>query len=265
MNSLWNLGTLVQIQSGIWSMEASLKPDDIGKSPSEIPDFVRLGFKRLFPKEAKNAFSSIANKARSTASRYGFDFFLTGAYFVPNGALEALRPVLETAQTDFNKVTDAFIYKYDNAKASFLNQYPDHRANLVPFYPNVEELRSKFYLNIYCYQIGSGATDLGAFGGITDDAYIDWATAAVNTLRTEAIDVASAISKAVEDGGLDGRNLRRVFTLVERLSKLDLMNDEKLAAAARAVASNASVKTATGLIKAAKAVPQASIRKLLLS
>lgn len=265
MDALFKRGVLVQIRVGQWSMEVNLDARDIDKADHDIPDFVRLGFKRLFPKNVRNVFSRISGRARTITNRTGYDFFLSGAYFVPNNALEALLPQLEALQMEYYTAVDGFLYRYEDAKVSFLNEYPAHRANLAPFYPDVEELREKFFFNVWCYQMASAsAVPVGQFGAVSDESYVGWATDAVNSLRTEAKDVAAAIGTAVREGTLDGRNLRRVGTLVSRLSNLDLMEDKDLLRAAERLADDQSGKALKSLVSAAKAVPNSRVRKLLL-
>ncbi len=265
MDSLFRRGVLVQIKVGQWSMEANLDSEDVGLTDSEIPDFVRLGFKRLFPRETRNTFSRISGRARSITNRFGFDFFLTGAYFVPNDSLEELLPQLETAQVEFYGEVEKFLARYDDARASFLNENPEHRASLAPFYPPENTLRRKFFFNVWCYQMAaSPAIPVGEFGSISDESYVGWATDAVNSLRQEAKDVASSIGVAVTEGTLDGRNLRRVSKLIERLSKLDLMGDRDLLRAAERLTTDQTSRAIKGLVSAAKTVTNTRMRKLLL-
>ena len=265
MDALFKRGVLVQIKVGQWSMEVNLDAEDIDKQESEIPGFARLGFKRLFPKETRNTFSRISGKARSITSRYGFDFFLTGAYFVPNDSLERLLPQLEALQMEYYTAVEGFLYRYDDAKVSFLNEYPEHRANLAPFYPSVDTLRSKFFFNVWCYQMASSpAIPVGEFGGVSNDTYVGWATDAVNSLRDEAREVAKAIGIVSTEGSLDGRNLRRVTNLVDRLAKLDLLEDADLLKAARRLTTDQTGKAVKSLVSAAKRVTNTRVRKLLL-
>lgn len=264
MNLLWEKGVLLQIQSSAWSMEALLNAVDLDKNDNDIPNFVRLGSKRLFPKERRNSFNRLIQRMRSNANRFGFNFFLNGAYFVPNQALEELLILCEKTELEFYVEVESFLESYETEKIAFLNEYPEHRANLAPFYPDVDEVRTKFSLNIWCYQISSAAIPMGEFGSITDDAYVEWATSAVNSLRAEAVEVAQYIGDAVTNDSLDGRNLRKVASLIERLSVLDLMEDTTLLQAARQLASNPTVNAVNTLKKAATPIPAINLRRLIL-
>ena len=263
MEKLWNMGTLVQIQASVWSMETHLEAEDIEKDKREIPDFVRLGYKRLFSKEVKNNFNRIVGKARNTARRQGFDFFLTGAYFVPNSTLPDVLSTLNTLQPEFRRTVDSFIERYDMERDSFLNKYPTYRSNLVPFYPTKEEVRNKFGFNVYCYKISSSAmtTDEALF--LSQNVYVDWATQALNQLRKEARNVVLTLEKEIGDNTLDGRSVRRVQTLVRRLADLDLSKDTELLGAAKAVALGPTLQNLSQLQAKASDLPPIRIRKLL--
>lgn len=265
MDALFQRGVLVQIRSSMWSMEVNLDARDIDVNDSDLPDFVRLGYKRLFPKDTRNVFSRISGRSRAQADRYGFGFFLTGAYFVPNDALGALLPQLEASQLEYMNAVEEFLYKYEAAKVSFLNTYPDHRAHLAPFYPSVDELRSKFSFNVWCYRMGSSpAVPIGQFGSISEDDYITWATSAVNELRDEARVVARDIGKAIGNDELNGRNLRKVKSLVDRLATMDLLEDQDLLRAAKNLQTSQTGNAAKALASKAKAVTNVRVRKLLL-
>ena len=56
--------------------------------------------------------------------------------------------------------------------------------------------------------------------GNADDMYLNWAVDAMNSLRSESREVAGAVEKAVDDGTLDGRTMRRVQTLIDRLQNM---------------------------------------------
>ena len=69
---LWRKGVLVQIQGGVWSMEARLTADDLNMGANQIPGFATLGKKRLLDPKYKNQFLNIVGKARAAAERLGF-------------------------------------------------------------------------------------------------------------------------------------------------------------------------------------------------
>jgi predicted nucleic acid-binding protein len=97
-----------------------------------------------------------------------------------------------------------------------------------------------------------------------DDIYLTWAVQAMNILRSEARDVATAIKKATLDGTLDGKTMRRVQTLIDRLQNMDMLEDTTLRGAALALAADANLNTADALQAAAVDVRPGSVRAILL-
>ena len=97
-----------------------------------------------------------------------------------------------------------------------------------------------------------------------DDMYLNWAMDSMNMLRSEARDVANAVQKANADGSLDGRTMRRVQTLIDRLQNMDLLEDSSLRGAALALATDVSSETAEALKEAATDVGLGQIRAILL-
>jgi hypothetical protein len=259
---LWRKGVLVQIQGGVWSMETRLTADDLNIGIHQIPGFATLGKKRLLDSKHKNEFLNIIGKARSAAERLGFNFVLTGSYFVPFGNFERLKEVITEQQTEFYRLADRFIDNYTERRTEYLEKYAEYWEKLDPFYPAPESVRNSFRFNaIYYVASMSGVV---SEAGNADDMYLNWAVDAMNSLRSESREVAGAVEKAVDDGTLDGRTMRRVQTLIDRLQNMDMLEDTALRGAALALAADASMDTATALKNAATDVEIGSVRAILL-
>ena len=97
-----------------------------------------------------------------------------------------------------------------------------------------------------------------------DDMYLQWAMDSMNGLRSEAREVADTIRKATVDGNLDGRTMRRVQTLIDRLENMDMLEDNTLRNAALALAEDATAGNADALTKAATDVDMSKVRAILL-
>ena len=69
---------------------------------------------------------------------------------------------------------------------------------------------------------------------------------------------------AVDDGTLNGRTMRRVQTLIDRLQNMDMLDDTALRGAALALAADATPQTAQALKEAAKDVGVGSVRAIFL-
>lgn len=259
---LWRKGVLVQIQGGVWSMETRLTADDLNMGRNQIPGFATLGKKRLLDPKYKNQFLNIVGKARAAAERLGFGFVLTGSYFVPFGNFDRLKEVIDKQQRAFDSMVDRFIDSYTERRAEFLEQYADHWDKLDPYYPSPDYVRSKFNMRAIYYVASMSGTVSGEEGA--EDMYVQWAMDSMNGLRSEAREVADTIRKSVTDGNLDGRTMRRVQTLIDRLENMDMLEDISLKNAALALANDATATNADALTKAATDVDMASVRAVLL-
>ena len=259
---LWRKGVLVQIQGGIWSMETRLTADDLNMGANQIPGFATLGKKRLLDPKYKNQFLNIIGKARAAAERLGFGFVLTGSYFVPFGNFDRLKEVVDKQQDVFNAMVDRFINGYTERRAEFLEQYPEHWEKLDPYYPSPEYVRSKFNMKAIYYVASMSGTVSGEDNA--DDMYLQWALDSMNGLRSEAREVADTIRKATSEGNLDGRTMRKVQTLIDRLENMDMLEDTNLRNAALALANDATTTNADALTKAATDIDMASVRAVLL-
>ena len=259
---LWRKGVLVQIQGGVWSMETRLTADDLNMGRNQIPGFATLGKKRLLDPKYKNQFLNIVGKARAAAERLGFGFVLTGSYFVPFGNFDRLKEVIDKQQRNFDGLVDRFINSYTDRRAEFLEQYQEHWEKLDPYYPSPEYVRSKFSMRAIYYVASMSGTVSGEDGA--DDMYVQWAMDSMNGLRSEAREVADTIRKSVVDGNLDGRTMRRVQTLIDRLENMDMLEDVSLRNAALALANDATSANADALTKVAKDVDMDAVRAILL-
>ena len=71
-------------------------------------------------------------------------------------------------------------------------------------------------------------------------------------------------TSAVELGTLDGRKMRRVRTLVDRVVSMDLAEDPGLKRAALGALEKPSVNSFQVLKKAANSIPKSAVRKVIL-
>ena len=86
----------------------------------------------------------------------------------------------------------------------------------------------------------------------------------MNSLREEARQVADAITSSIDNGTMDGRSMRRVQGLIERVSALDMLDDEDLRGATMALAGSPSKFTANQLKNVATDVNPMYVRRVLL-
>ena len=264
-SKLWDKGVLIHVRSGVWSMEARLDAEDIGIT-GDVPDFVNLGYKKLFDKSIRNEFSRIVSNARTALQRYGFNFLLVGSHYIPKEAAPELVPVLQKCREEFYNAVERFIEKYDERREVFLNQYYSWRDSLEPHYPDEATVREKFYFDVYSYTIMSTPSYVsfdGLLDSLNEEVYLDWATGTANDLRKEARGVADSLTTAITDGTLDGRRMRRVRTLVDRIATMDLSEDIRLQVAATRALEQPSTATFRSLKEAATDIDRTVMREVI--
>ena len=265
LGGIWNKGILCRIQGGIWSMEARLDPGDLNIRGEELPDFVKLGSKRLLPDKVKHNFLNTIGRARNAADRYGFPFFIGGTSFIPFENFDLLKEAVEKERTNFFRYVDEFISKYEVLRNEYLEAYSLHANSLAMHYPDVDFVRSRFKFETIYYAANIGSV-MGA-EGTAEEMYLSWAVNSMNTLRAEARQIADKIIEADANGKLDGRNMRSVQVLRDRVSAKDLLEDPDLkrAVLALSVSSPEGMKeTANQLKTAAKDVNPTFVRRILI-
>ena len=262
LEGIWNKGILCRIQGGIWSMEARLDPGDLNMRGEELPDFVKLGSKKLLPDREKQRFLNTLGRARTVADRLGFPFFIGGSYFIPFENFEQLKENIDKERAKFFGYVDEFIDRYEALREEYLESYARHASSLATHYPDVDYVRSKFKFETiyYAANIGSVVGDQGS----AEDMYLSWAVSSMNALRTEARQVADAVTTAIENGTLDGRSMRPVQKLVDSVSSKDLLENEEFRGATMALAGSPSKYTASQLKKVANDVDEMYVRRVLI-
>jgi hypothetical protein len=261
-SAIWKKGILVQIQGAVWSMETKLEARDIDKSPSDIPEFISLGKKRLFSNTQKNRFAKILGRSRSSAERYGFAFPITGSFFVPFKNFDTLKVVLDTQKDKFYSEVNSFIRGYDERREEFLEANEEHRAKLEEHYPDPETIRGKFNYNVMYYATSMAPSANGTQSG--DEMYLQFVMDSVNELREDAREVASSIKNTLKESKFDGRTERKIQTLIEKLTNMDLIEDSDLKNAAFRMAVEPTPENADKLTNAATNVSKERIRAVLL-
>jgi len=263
INKIWNKGVLCQIQSSVWSMEVRLVPKDLNMNNEEIPTFMKLGTKRLLPQSVRDEFNKHIWNAKSSAKKYGIPYFISNSFFIPFGNMDQLSERINKERTAFYERLENFLTRYAPLRESYLEENDSYRHILEEHYPTPEVIRSKFKFNVVYYAASISDVSLGDIGS-AEEVYLEWVVGAANSLRKEARNVADSVAKRIADGTNNGKTMRPVQTLLDRIQKMDLLPDDDLLKATNALANNATRSTAEELKKIAKDVNPLYVRKVLL-
>jgi len=123
-------------------------------------------------------------------------------------------------------------------------------------------VRSKFNFNVMYYVTSMSTSVNGTKSG--DDMYLQWAMDSMNNLREDARNVAESIKVRIKDGEFDGRTERKIATLIEKLTNMDLLEDTNLKNAAFRLVVAPTPENADLLSEAATEVTSERIRAVLL-
>jgi len=263
MNKIWDKGVLCQIQSSVWSMEVRLVSSDLNMNSAEIPPFVKLGTKRLLPQTVRDEFNKHIWNAKSSAKKYGIPYFISNSFFIPFGNMDKLTERINTERTAFYERLENFLERYAPLRESYLEENDSYKHILEEHYPTPEVIRTKFKFNVVYYAASISDVSLGDIGS-AEEVYLEWVVSAANTIRKEARDVAESIGKSIEDGTNNGKTMRKVQTLLDRVQKMDLLPDDALLKATRTLASDPTKGTVQDLKKIAKDVNPLYVRRVLL-
>lgn len=263
INKIWDKGVLCQIQSSVWSMEVRLVPKDLNMNSEEVPTFMRLGTKRLLPQTVRDEFNKHIWNAKSAAKKYGIPYFISNSFFIPFGNMDKLTARLNKERAAFYERLENFLTRYAPLRESYLEENDSYRHILEEHYPSPEIIRSKFKFNVVYYAASISDVSLGDIGS-AEEVYLDWAVNAANSIREEARNVAESITTNISNGTNNGKTMRKVQTLLDRVQKMDLLGEDLLLNATKTLANNPTKGTAQNLKKAAKDVNPLYVRKVLL-
>ena len=143
-DSIFLNGVLFDLDCFWWKGFTVLQAQDLDKAVDDIPEFMKLGRKRLLNDSDFRDFQAIDTRARTLVDLYSYPFMLSQLRFVPFTVLPKLIDDLEALKKFFNASVSLFIVNYEDAKTSFLNKYDGYRDRLVSHYPSIQDLQYKF-------------------------------------------------------------------------------------------------------------------------
>jgi len=146
-------GVLLTLNVSKWSGAKKLEPSDLGLSPEDIPDFMRLGKKLLIPENERNSFTQVENNARNFLDRWSFPFPVGGARFVPRDRLVDTAAHLEQYKALFQSTVLSFLDRYEQIKREMLQNYPLYADKLEPYYPARNVIERKFSFTWAIFEI----------------------------------------------------------------------------------------------------------------
>jgi hypothetical protein len=258
-------GKLVNIHIGMWGMSHNLEEQDI-KIDSKLPELVKLGKKMLIKLPVYNKFKNFEQKIRKYLYVNSFDFPLVSqAHFVPKAKYIEVYTKLNELRTEYMKMVDEFIEKYEDYKKEAIEFYQENQAtvsisDLEKLYPSEAALRKKFYFEIVSFEIALPAefTELNLQNEInrelldndakkqalqnykqqydkqitTHMAKIgDFVSDVTNTLRSKIVEHCSvALTKIQEKKVVSESNIRTLLKHIQEFRDMNFVDDKTIEA-----------------------------------
>ena len=230
-------GILMTLSVGRWSGAKKLNPNDLGLTPDQVPEFMKLGRKLLIPQEERNIFTQIENNARNALERDSFAFPVGGARFVVRNRLLDVDAKLREYQAAYAAAVDSFMDRYADIREKMLETYPEHRDKLEPLYPVSHQIRRLFYFTWQVFEIGEAG---GIREGETVEAYErfkanlqaqfdEFLRDAVIDLRYQVQETCLHMAEKISKGKIvNGNSIMAIQRMIEKFKTLNFIGDQKI-------------------------------------
>lgn len=124
-------GVLLKVSVSYWRGCKKLRPEDIGLEPDDVSDrLIRLGHKRLLPKEATAALALVESRAHAFVEANTFPFLNGLAHFLPNTKLAEVTGKLQELETEFWQAKQQFLTNYADLRESAMKEWRQSAGKL---------------------------------------------------------------------------------------------------------------------------------------
>jgi ASC-1-like (ASCH) protein len=134
----------IKLHRKVWMGTTQLFAEEVGLKEDEIPDNVKLGHKKLYPRVWLKGFNNIIAGAKYFLSNNSLPHIVENIRALPNKRLATVIEGLEEYQRQFTEHTEAFLAAYEAIQKEWQDKYPEQWEQNQKFYPPVEKLRKKF-------------------------------------------------------------------------------------------------------------------------
>lgn len=245
--SIFQAGSVVDLDVKIWTAKLGIKPQDLGilNSP-EVAKAISLGCYRLAPKESFDKVREVAARARRAVEYSSFHFaFIRGARFTPEPKLGKLLAELSFCKGEFGEVADEYCFQeYEGNRVEMLpiirkacsdaSKDPEvveaAFSRILSLYPTKEEVRKKFSMSWTIYAI-KGAQTLAAaeVAGQETENVKSIVRDMVLQLREEVSDRVGAVMGAFAKGAkIPKKTIDATRETIKRVDEMNIFNDREL-------------------------------------
>lgn len=262
LDGICQRGVLINTTVRYWRGCKRLKPEDLGLKPSDVSNrLIRLGQKRLIPKDALADFSLVESRANTAVEGASFPFLGGIARFVPNPNLANTIVTLEKLRTEFTDAARSFSENYPELREKALAEWREAAqhlngsaerliATIEQSFPPAGAISQRFEFSWQLFQITApesirleivdgisqieAAQDRQRIAGEATrrmqsdlDSFI---RDSVASLRQETARLASDVLATIDgsEKGVHQRTLNRISSFIESFRTLNFSGDQQL-------------------------------------
>ena len=262
-NDIFTQGTLIDFSVHMWRARIQLTAKDLGiDQTDEVTQALSFGCHRLAPAKAFKEVNKQQRLWLSAIEEHSLNFpLLKGVRYVPDDQVVQLQEKLERYQRYFNQAVQDFIYDYKNIqeemipilKSALREAAKDELsaenaiARVISEYPSPMKIQEKFGLEWNFFTISLP----------TSKEAVDTAKSAVPQIQkvmesmivelrkelSEKVEALLSITSRVKEGkartkeGFGERSLTSALSVLEKVERLNVMNDPILSQQTRALKS----------------------------
>lgn len=262
LDAVCQRGVLITTSVRYWRGCKRLKPEDIGLEASTVSDrLIRLGQKRLIPREALSDFALIESRTHAAVDGASFPFLGGIARFIPNPLLSEVTKRLDDLRSEFQEASENFVSGYSSLRVTAMAEWrqaafqlPGSAERLISTieqsFPPSGTIAKRFAFEVQMFQItapegirlevANGVADLEASESRDRIAELanqrlqtdldSFVRESVASLRQETARLASDVLSTIDDSknGVHQRTLNRVSSFIDSFRTLNFAGDQEL-------------------------------------
>ena len=124
-------GVLINVSVRYWRATKKLTAEDLGLRSEDVTErLIRLGHKKLLPKERLQPFALIEGRSHAFVEANTFPFLGGLGHFLPNAKIDGVSARLKELEDEFDQAKADFIAQYETIRAEALREWEGAASKL---------------------------------------------------------------------------------------------------------------------------------------
>lgn len=262
LDALTREGVLITVSVRFWRAMLKLKPEDLNLKPENVTDrLIKLGHKKLLPKERLQSFALIESRAHALIDSSTFPFLNGLAHFLPNPKLEEVTGKLKGLEAEFDQAKRDFLGCYLALRKEAATEWleaarrlvddPERLvANIEASFPSQSKMERSFGFTTHLFQIrvpekiGLEAVSIGEQREVIRARETAAQTAAqqinenvqrfvsdcVASLREQTAQLCEEVLTSIRESktGVHQKTLNRLLHFIDEFKQLNFVGDAEM-------------------------------------